>query len=188
MHGRPLWSQLRCTGDRRLMAGSCRPPRSYLRLLSNALRAFNTHWPWTPYGSGIQVAKPGHLRRSSRPDRRSESVPVDDAVPKINDRQVVSSPALPLPCSAPSHETRSTGAPYRLGARQFTVSAPNPSIARKPAWMLDFALEIYLQLENRPGGKFPPGTQRDILTVRFAVRLKGIPAIDLNRSRQTFAR
>jgi hypothetical protein len=78
--------------------------------------------------------------------------------------------------------------PYRLGARKFTVSTPNPSIARKPAWMLDFALEIYRQLENRPDGKFPPGTQRDIFTVTFTVRLKGIPAIDLDRSRQTIAR
>jgi hypothetical protein len=78
--------------------------------------------------------------------------------------------------------------PYRLGARQVTVSAPNPSIARKPAWMLDFAFEIFRQLENRPDDKFPPGTQRDILTVRFTVSLKGIPAIDLDRSRQTFAR
>jgi len=35
--------------------------------------------------------------------------------------------------------------------------------------MLDFALEIYRQLENRPDGKFLPGTQRDIFTVRFTV-------------------
>jgi len=44
----------------------------------------------------------------------------------------------------------------------------------------DFALEIYRQLEIRPDGKFPPGTQRAIFTVGFTVRLKGIPAIDLD--------
>jgi hypothetical protein len=49
--------------------------------------------------------------------------------------------------------------------------------------MLDFALEICRQLEDRPDGKFPPGTQRDILTVRLAVKLKGILAIDLDKSR-----
>jgi hypothetical protein len=152
-----------------LVAGSCRPQRSCVRPLPNALQAFNTQWPWAPCGSGMKVANPGHLRRSSRPDRRSESVPVDDAVPKINGRQVISSPAVPFPCSARSHETRCTGAPDRPGARKFAVSAPNPSSARKPAWMLDFALEIRRQLENRPDGKLPPGTQRDILTVRFTV-------------------
>jgi hypothetical protein len=53
--------------------------------------------------------------------------------------------------------------------------------------MLDLALETYRQLENRPDGTLPPGAQSDILTVRFTVRLKGTPAIDLDRSRQTFA-
>ena len=53
--------------------------------------------------------------------------------------------------------------------------------------MLDFALKIHRHLGNRPDGKSPSGTQRDILTVRFTVRLKGIPAIDLDSSRQTFA-
>jgi hypothetical protein len=167
------------------MAGSCRPPRSYVRPLSDALWALSTQWPWTPYGSGMQVSKPGHRRRSPRLDRRSESVAVDDVGPKINDGQVVSPPALPFPCPARSHQAGRTGAPYPPWSARFTVSAPNPSIARKPAWMLDFALEIYRQLENRPDGKLPPGTQRDIFTVRFTVKLKGIPAIDLDRSRQT---
>ena len=98
-----------------------------------------------------------------------------------------------LPRPLPLHSLAQRGATqrdapgprYRLGARRFTVSTPNPSIARKPAWMLDFALEIYRQPENRPDGKSPPGTQRDVFTVRITVRLKGIPAIDLDRSRQT---
>jgi hypothetical protein len=81
--------------------------------------------------------------------------------------------------------------PVRPIAQQrgkFTVSAPNPSIAWKPAWMLGFALEIYRQLENRPDGKFPPAIQRNVFTVTFTVRLKDIPAIDLDRSRPTFVR
>ena len=41
--------------------------------------------------------QPDHLQRSPRPDRRSESVPVDDVVPTVIDGQVVSSPALPFP-------------------------------------------------------------------------------------------
>ncbi len=86
------------------LAGCCRPLRSPVRPLSNALRAFNTRWPWTPYGSGLQVAKPGRLRRSPRLDRRSESVPVNDVVPKINEGQVVSSTALAFPCSAQIHK------------------------------------------------------------------------------------
>lgn len=48
-------------GQRRVLAESCRPPRSYVRPLSNALRAFNTQWPLAPYGSVMKVAKPGHL-------------------------------------------------------------------------------------------------------------------------------
>jgi hypothetical protein len=91
------------------------------------------------------------------------SVPVDDVFPWINDGQVVSSPAFPLPCSARSHEARRTGVPSRLGAREFAVSAPNPSIARKPAWMLDFALEICRQLESRPDGMFPPELNATLL-------------------------
>lgn len=106
-------------------------------------------------------------------------------VPKINDRKVVASPALPFARSGRSRNARRTGAPYRLGARGFTVSAPDPSIARKPAWMLDFALEIYRQPGSRPDGKSPLETQRDTSTVRFTVRLKGIPAMDLDRSRET---
>jgi hypothetical protein len=77
-------------------------------------------------GAGMKVAKPGYLRLSPRLDRRSASVPVDDAVPKINEGQVVSSPALPIPCSGQSHEARRTGAPYRLGLQQFTVSPTQP--------------------------------------------------------------
>lgn len=107
---------------------------------------------------------------------------VDDVVPQINDRQIVASPALPFRALARSHQTRPTRAPSRLGARELTVSAPNPSIVRKPAWILDFSLEIYRQLMKRPGGKPRPVTQRDTLTVKFTVRLKGIPAIDLDRS------
>lgn len=61
----------------------------------------------------------------------------------------------------------------------------NPAIARQPAWMLDFALGIHRQLGNRPDGKFLAAARRDLFTVRFTVRLKGIPAIDLDRSRQT---
>jgi hypothetical protein len=108
---------------------SCRPLRSYVRPLSNALWALSTQWPWTPYGSGMQVAKPGHRRRSPRLDRRSESVAVDDVGPKINDGQVVSPPALPFPCPARSHEAGRTGAPYRLGARKLPSARP---IRRSP--------------------------------------------------------
>ena len=32
---------------------SCPPPRSTVRPLSNALRAFNTHWSWAPCDSGL---------------------------------------------------------------------------------------------------------------------------------------
>lgn len=39
--------------ERLLMAGSSRPLRSPVRPLSNALQAFNTQWPRTPYGSGM---------------------------------------------------------------------------------------------------------------------------------------
>ena len=60
----------------------------------------------------------------------------------------------------------------------------NPSIARRPAWMLEFAPRIYRQPGNWPDGKSFPETQRDFFTVRFTVRLKGIPAIDLDRSRR----
>lgn len=63
----------------------------------------------------------------------------------------------------------------------------NPSIARKPAWMLGLAPGIYRQPGNRPDGKFLAGAQRDISTVRFTVKLRCIPTIDLDRSRQTVA-
>jgi hypothetical protein len=50
---------------------------------------------------------------------------VDDVVPLINERQVVPSPALPLPSTA-NREARPAGATYRLGAQEFTVSAIQP--------------------------------------------------------------
>ena len=115
--------------ERQVMAGSCRPPHWYVRPLSNALWALSTQWPRTPYGSGMQVAKPGHRRRSPRLDRRSESVAVDDVGPKNNNGQVVSPPALPFPCPARSHEAGRTGAPYRLGARDLPSARP---IRRSP--------------------------------------------------------
>ena len=163
--------------------GRARPaPRSYVRPLSNALRALSTQWPWAPYGSGMQVAKPGHRRRSPRLDRRSASVTVDDVVPKINDWQVVSSPARPFACLARTHEAGRTGVPYRLGAREFTVSATQRRRSPgNPHGCWTSYSEIYRQPGNRPDGRFPPGTQRDNFTVRFTVRLKGIPAIDLDR-------
>jgi len=51
---------------------------------------------------------------------------VDDAVPYISERQVVSSPARPFPCSAQSQEARRTGASYHLGVQEFTLSADQP--------------------------------------------------------------
>jgi hypothetical protein len=39
--------------DRQLMAGCCPPPRSPVRPLSNALRAFNAQWPLAPCESGL---------------------------------------------------------------------------------------------------------------------------------------
>ena len=49
--------------------------------------------------------------------------------------------------------------------------------------MLDLAPGIYRQPRNWPDRKSFPGTQRDFLAVRFTVRLKRIPAIDLDRHR-----
>ena len=169
--------------QRLLVAGSCRPMRSPVRPLSRALRAFNTQWPWAPYGSGMKVAKPGHRRRSPRFDRGSESVAVDDVVPKINERAscLIPCPSIPLLGAEPGSATRwSALSPWSAGIyRQRAQSVDRP----QPAWMLDFAPEIYRQLENRSDGKFSPGTQRNT----FTVRLKGIPAIDLDRSRQTIS-
>jgi len=36
-----------------LLAGCCPPPPSPVRPLSNALRAFNTLWPWAPCEAGL---------------------------------------------------------------------------------------------------------------------------------------
>ena len=180
-------SQRRLKSTRTAAVGRVLPATAFIRA-TPAQRDAGIQYP-VAVGSvllGNEGRQAWPSRRSPRLNRRSESVTVDDVVPKINDRQVVASPVLPFPCSGLIRDARHTGAPCRrLRAREFTVSAPNPSIARKPAWMLDFALEIYRQLENRPDGKSPPGTQRDIDTVRFTVRLNAIPAIDLDRSRQT---
>lgn len=67
---RPLRSELRRAGDRLFVAGSCRPPRSYGRPLSNALRAFNTQWPWAPQGPGMSPSRAMSGRRRGWVDAR----------------------------------------------------------------------------------------------------------------------
>ena len=97
----------------------------------------------------------------------------------------------PLPFHRPAQRITERGPPMRLIAwerKNLPSARLNPSIVRKAASMLGLAPGIYRQRGNRPDGKFLAGTRRDILTVRFAVKLMGIPAIDLDRSRQTSAR
>jgi hypothetical protein len=83
---------------------ACPPPCSPVRALSNALRAFHTQWPWAPCESGLKGIRGWIALREAA---------VDDVLPWINERQVVPSPALPLPSTA-SHGARPAGATYRL--------------------------------------------------------------------------
>jgi hypothetical protein len=159
------------------MAGCCSPPRLTVRPLSTALRVFNTQRLWAPCESGLN-GRHGWLAPGE--------AAVDDVLPSINERQVAPAPALPLPSTA-NHEARSAGATYGLGAQEFTVSATQPGdrpIVRIGAGLC--AREFsYRQPGNRPDGKFLAGIRRDYFTARFTVRLKGIPATDLDRSRRT---
>jgi hypothetical protein len=50
----PRWSSVfERNALRPFLAGCCPPPRSPVRPLSNALRAFNAQWPWAPCESGL---------------------------------------------------------------------------------------------------------------------------------------
>ena len=92
----------------------------------------------------------------------------------------------PLPCHRPAQRITKRGQPVRRITRErknLPSAQLNPSIIRYVAWMLDFALGIYRQPGKRPDGKTLAAARRDLFTVRFTVRLKGIPAIDLDRSR-----
>ena len=92
----------------------------------------------------------------------------------------------PLPCHCPAQQITKRGRLVRRIAwecKNLPSAQLNPSIARKPVWMLDPAPGIYRQPGNWPDGKFLTGPQRHIFTVKFTVRLKVIPAIDLDRSR-----
>ena len=84
----------------------------------------------------------------------------------------------PLPCYCQAQRIRKRGRPARRIAweRKNLPSAQlDQSISRQAAWMPDLAAGIYRQRGNRLDGKFLAETRRDI----FTVRLKSIPAIDL---------
>ena len=98
------------------VARCCPSPRSPVRPLSNALRAFDTQWPWAPCESGLN-SRHGWIALGE--------AAVDDVLPLINERQVVPSPAPPLPSTA-NNKARPAGATFRLGAQEFTVGAPRP--------------------------------------------------------------
>ena len=88
----------------------------------------------------------------------------------------------PLPCYCQAQRIRKRGRPARRIAweRKNLPSAQlNQSISRQAAWMPDLAAGIYRQRGNRLDGKFLAETRRDI----FTVRLKSIPAIDLESSK-----
>jgi hypothetical protein len=87
-----------------------------VRPLSNALRAFNTHWHWAPCESGL-IGRPGVSKLGE--------AAVDDVPPQINEPQVVPYPALTLPSTA-NHEVQPADATYRLGAQEISVSATQP--------------------------------------------------------------
>jgi len=103
------------------LAGSCPPPRSPVRPLSNALRAFNAQWPWAPCESGLE--------RPPRVDRSSGKPPLmmyfhRPTSGKLSD---------PLPCHCPAQRIANRGRPVRRipWERKNLPSAQlNPSIAR----------------------------------------------------------
>ncbi len=63
-----------------LMAGCCPPPRSPVRRLSKALRAFNTQRPWAPYRSGMNGRQGRPLSAATGGSTVGEAA-VDDVVP-----------------------------------------------------------------------------------------------------------
>ncbi|MCC7327598.1 MAG: hypothetical protein IT521_12435 [Burkholderiales bacterium] len=69
------------------LAGCRQPPRSPVRPLSNAQRAFNTKWPLAPYGSGMNGRQGWQFPTVATGESTIEEAAVDDVVTKINERR-----------------------------------------------------------------------------------------------------
>jgi hypothetical protein len=68
-------------GGRLDLAGSCRPPRSPVRPLFNALRAFNTGWRRAPYELGMYGRQGRLLPVVATGVSKLPEIAVDDVVP-----------------------------------------------------------------------------------------------------------
>ncbi|MDZ7592343.1 MAG: hypothetical protein U5L05_17050, partial [Rubrivivax sp.] len=170
-----------------IMAGTSRPSALGERPVTAGLPTFAmspmtvASWPRRngAQGQPLPTVAPGN--------RRAEMLPLMMWFHKSTRAKF----SRPLPfgfLARRSPKKRDAPVRHATSERKNLPSAPiNPSIARKPAWLLDLAPGIYRHPGNRPDGKFPLGTRRGTFTVRFTVKLMGIPAIDLDRSRQTFA-
>jgi len=103
------WIRTACPGRpvHLLLAGCCPPPRSPVRPLSNALRAFNAQWPWAPCESGLE--------RPPRVDRSSGKPPL---MMYLIDQRAAS---CLIPCPAIAQHSESRSAAGRCGV--FPVSA-----------------------------------------------------------------